>query len=234
MAPQVSPIAIAIVLVAFWTAPAAHGTTQELQALLPQPPATAPEANLALPSCRIAASAAPCCGLDDTGTDCEASDMTEKGQNLQKAADWFRFPHKGVIEVRNPVLVGVQCIQCYPTSADTAWSSSVVDSYHSWLNEVRKVARVHGTNCWNHALVAQQSQNRWSRLRTHGQRLSPVLLALLQTFLRFELELSTFWQQDLPAALTMQPSTSPSLWPEELPQRIAYIYLDMQVSLLSS
>ncbi|CAK0750196.1 hypothetical protein CVIRNUC_001971 [Coccomyxa viridis] len=145
---MVSPIAFAIVLVVFWTAPAAHGTTQELQALLPQPPATAPEANLALPACRIAASAAPHCGLDDTGTDCEASDITEKGQNLQKAADWFRFPHKGVIE----------------------------------------------------------------------------------TFLRFELELSTFWQQssNLSAALTMQPSTSPSLWPEELPQAIGYIYLDMQ------
>ena len=84
--------------------------------------------------------------------------------------------------------------------------------------------------------MAQQFQNRRSRLRTQRKRLSPVLLALLQTFLPFELELSTFWQQDFnpPAALIMQPSTSPSLWPEELPQAIAYIYLDMQVSLLSS
>ena len=124
MAPQVSPIALAIVLVVSWTAPAAYGTTQEPQALLQQHPASAPKARLTPPFCRIAASAAPHCGLDDNCTDCEASDMGEEGQGLQKAADWFRFPHKGVIEVRNPVLVGVRGIQCYPTSADTARSSS--------------------------------------------------------------------------------------------------------------
>ena len=73
--------------------------------------------------------------------------MSEEGQNLQKAADWFRFPHKGVIEVRNPVLVGVRGIQRYPTSADTARSSSGVDSHHRQPNEVRKVARLSGTSC---------------------------------------------------------------------------------------
>ena len=73
--------------------------------------------------------------------------MSEEGQSLQKAADWFRCPHKGVIEVRNPVLVGVQGIQCYPTSADTARSFSVLDSHHSRPNEVRKVARLIGTSC---------------------------------------------------------------------------------------
>ena len=140
MAPQVSPTAFIMVLVVLWATPAAYGTTRELQALLPQSPASAPEANLALPSCRIAASAAPHCGLDDTGTEFEASDMSEEGHSQQKAADWFRFPHKGVIEVRNPVLVGVRGIQCYPTSADTARSSFMVDSHLSRTNEVRNVA----------------------------------------------------------------------------------------------
>ena len=109
MAPQISPAAFAIVLVVLWTAPAAYGTVQEPQALLPQHPASAPEAKLAPRSCCDAASAAPHCGLDNTCKGLEAADMSEEGQSPQKAADWFRFPHKGVIEVKNPVLVDVRC-----------------------------------------------------------------------------------------------------------------------------
>ena len=109
MASQISPIAIAIVLVLSRTAPAAYGTTQEPQALLLQHPASAPKAKLAPPSCRDAASAAPHCGLDDECLGYEATDMSEEVQSLQKAADWFRFPYKGVIEAKNPVLVDVRC-----------------------------------------------------------------------------------------------------------------------------
>ena len=109
MASQISPIAITIVLVLSWTAPAAYGAAHEPQALLPQHPPSATKAKLAQPSCRDAASAAPHCGVGDNCLGRKASDMSEEGQSLQKAADRFRFPHKGVIEVRNPVLVDVRC-----------------------------------------------------------------------------------------------------------------------------